>query len=83
MTFRGQRAFRVDEWKYISLGGDEFLFNLSQDARERANLAKREPARFEAMRAGFDAWNRTMPAIPADAHTGTLNTSADLAAPSS
>ncbi len=81
MTFRGQRALRADQWKYLSLGGDEFLFNLSQDARERANLAKREPARFEAMRARFDAWNRTMPAIPADAHTGTLNTSADLAAP--
>ncbi|MFM9883517.1 MAG: sulfatase [Burkholderiales bacterium] len=82
MTFRNQRALRADQWKYISLGGDEFLFDLSRDARERANLAKREPARFEAMRARFERWNATMPAIPADAVATAINTSADLAAPS-
>ena len=82
MTFRNQLAMRSDQWKYISLGSDEFLFNLAQDARERANLAKREPARFEAMRARFEQWNRTMPAIPADALATTLYTSADLAEPS-
>lgn len=39
----------------------------STDARDRANLGKREPERLASMRQQWEAWNETMPAIPADA----------------
>ncbi len=43
MLFRNQKAMRSGSWKYLSVDGDEFLFDLSQDERERANYGKREP----------------------------------------
>jgi arylsulfatase A-like enzyme len=43
MNHRGQRALREGAWKYLMVDGHEYLFNIPADARERANLAKREP----------------------------------------
>ena len=45
----------------------EYLFDVAADERERANLAKRQPERLAAMRAAWEAWNATMPPIPAEA----------------
>jgi arylsulfatase A-like enzyme len=67
MNHRGQRAHRLGDWKYLLVDGHEYLFNITQDARERANLAHREPQRLAAMRQAWDAWNATMPAIADDA----------------
>jgi arylsulfatase A-like enzyme len=67
MNHRGQRALREGDWKYLRVDGHDYLFNIPADERERANLAAREPARLAAMRAVWEAWNATMPAIPADA----------------
>jgi arylsulfatase A-like enzyme len=67
MNHRGQRALRDGDWKYLRVDGHDYLFNIPADERERANLAAREPARLAAMRAAWEAWNDTMPAIPADA----------------
>jgi arylsulfatase A-like enzyme len=67
MKHRGQRALRDGAWKYLRVDGVDYLFDLSHDERERANLAKREPTRLAAMRADWEAWNATMPAIPEDA----------------
>lgn len=67
MNHRGQRAMRQGEWKYLRVDGHDYLFNLSQDERERANKAGAEPERLEAMRAAWEQWNATMPAIPDDA----------------
>ena len=67
MNHRGQRALRVGDWKYLRVDGNDYLFNLSQDERERANQAKREPERLLAMQAQWEAWDATMPPIPADA----------------
>jgi arylsulfatase A-like enzyme len=67
MNHRSQRALREGDWKYLQVDGHEYLFDIAADARERANLAPREPQRLEAMRARWMAWNATMPAIPADA----------------
>ena len=83
MKFRDQRAMRSGPWKYLSLEGDEFLFDLSRDQRERANLVRREPARLAAMRARYAAWEATVPALPADATFSIPYTKADLARPSS
>jgi len=67
MNHRQQRALRLGQWKYLRVDGNDYLFDINGDARERANLAKREPERLARMRADWEAWNATMPAIPADA----------------
>jgi arylsulfatase A-like enzyme len=61
-----QAAHRDGDWKYLRLGNYEYLFNLAQDEHERANLAKREPARFDAMRKAHAAWTATMLPYPKD-----------------
>jgi arylsulfatase A-like enzyme len=82
MLFRGQKAMRSGEWKYLALEGDEFLFNLERDARERANLARREPERLAKMRARYEEWAKSVPPLPADAKFAIPYTKADLAQPS-
>ena len=82
MKFRNQRAMRRGDWKYLSLDGDEFLFDLSQDQRERANRARHQAERLATMRACYAAWEATMPPLPADATFSIPYTKADLAQPS-
>ncbi len=67
MKHREQRALRDGNWKYLRVDGIDYLFNVAADARERANKAKREPARLAAMRADWEAWNASMPEIPPEA----------------
>jgi hypothetical protein len=82
MKFRNQKAMRSGAWKYLSLDGDEFLFDLSRDARERANRGRSEPDRLAAMRARYAEWEATMPALPPDATSSIPYSKADLAQPS-
>ena len=67
MKHRDQRAMRHGDWKYLRVDGNEYLFNIPCDERERANLAHQEPQRLATMRQAWDGWNATMPAIPDDA----------------
>ncbi len=67
MNHRGQRALRDGDWKYLRVDGNDYLFNIPADERERANLAGREPEKLAAMREAWDRWNDNMPPIPADA----------------
>ncbi len=67
MNHRGQRAMRLGPWKYLRVDGNDYLFHLDQDARERANLGKRHPDRLADMRTAWEDWNATMPPIPDDA----------------
>ena len=67
MNHRDQRALRVGDWKYLKVDDNEYLFNIPQDERERANRAKAEPARLDALRADWLAWNASVPPIPQDA----------------
>ena len=67
MNHRGQRAMRQGPWKYLRVDGNDYLFNIPADERERANLAKREPDRLAAMRQAWEAWEITVPPIPEDA----------------
>jgi arylsulfatase A-like enzyme len=67
MNHRGQRALRMGAMKYLRVEGNDYLFNVEHDARERANLAHREPETLTHLRAQWEAWNATMPAIPDDA----------------
>ena len=81
MKFRNQRAMRAGKWKWLSLDGDEFLFDLSSDPRERANHGNREPQRLAAMRARYAEWESALPKFP-DATFSVPATKADLAKPS-
>ncbi|MCW5611637.1 MAG: sulfatase-like hydrolase/transferase [Rubrivivax sp.] len=67
MKHRSQRAYRRGDWKYLRVDGHDYLFNIVADARERANLAGREPQRLDDMRHAWEAWNDSMPPIPAEA----------------
>ena len=67
MKYRGQRALRDGDYKYLRVDDIEYLFNIPADQRERANLAKAQPERLQQMRAAWERWNQTMPAIPEDA----------------
>ena len=82
MKYRNQKAMRTGRWKWLSLEGHEFLYDLSSDARERANFAKREPARLDAMRARYAQWEAALPVFP-DAAFAVPATPSDLAQPSS
>jgi arylsulfatase A-like enzyme len=82
MKFRGQKAMRAASWKYLATEDGEFLFDLSRDQRERANLGRREPGRLAAMRERYAGWEKTVPALPADATFSIPYTRADLAHPS-
>ena len=67
MNHRGQRAHRHGDWKYLRVDGNDYLFNIADDERERANHAALQPARLERMRSAWLAWNESMPPIPEDA----------------
>ncbi len=67
MKHRQQRAMRAGRWKYLKVDDNEYLFDIDADARERANLAHRQPDRLSAMREAWFAWDATMPPIPDDA----------------
>jgi arylsulfatase A-like enzyme len=81
MTYRAQKAMRAGDWKYLSIEGDEFLFNLAKDERERANYSRRRPDVFEKLKKSYEAWDKGLPTYP-DATFSVVNTKADLATPS-
>ena len=72
MKHRSQRALIRGDWKYLSVEGLEYLFDLAQDQRERANLALREPERLAALRQAWQDWDGTLPPIPEDAKAHKL-----------
>ncbi|MEW6690406.1 MAG: sulfatase-like hydrolase/transferase [Pseudomonadota bacterium] len=82
MLYRNQKAMRSGDWKYLSVEGDEFLFNLAEDERERANFARREPKIFADLKSRFQAWEAGLPTYP-DASYSVPATRADLVTPSS
>ncbi|WP_198972889.1 sulfatase family protein [Xylophilus sp. ASV27] len=78
MKHRAQRALVRGDWKYLQVEGVEYLFNVTQDPRERANLREREPERLAELRAAWDAWDATLPAIPQDSKVSLVFTTKDL-----
>ena len=78
MQHRNQRALRQGDWKYLRVDEHDYLFNLRQDARERANLAQREPERLQALRDAWEAWETTVPAIPEDAAVSLGYSASDM-----
>ena len=81
MLHREQRAVRSGHWKYLAMDGHEYLFDLAADARERANLARRQPERLAELRRRYEAWAATMPGVPGDARASLVYGPADLPSP--
>lgn len=65
--YREQCAVRSGPWKYLRIGEYEYLFDLSQDARERANVAALRTEKVHELRSRYEQWAGTMPAVPAEA----------------
>ncbi len=78
MLHRGQRALRQGDWKYLQVDGHEYLFDLSQDERERANLARHQPERLATLRQAWLDWDATMPPIAPDASVSLGYSAADM-----
>ncbi|MDR0810244.1 MAG: sulfatase-like hydrolase/transferase [Gemmobacter sp.] len=83
MKFRNQKAMRSGDWKWLSVDGNEFLFNLANDQRERANMRYREPERFIRMRRAFFDWDESMPLFPEDSTFTLAYDETNMAKPSS
>ncbi|HWV15530.1 MAG TPA: sulfatase-like hydrolase/transferase [Cellvibrio sp.] len=64
-----QRAVRAGDWKYLKIADNEFLFNLAEDVRERANLAQKNPEIFARLKQQWSDWDATMLPITADVRT--------------
>jgi len=80
MKHRQQRAMRHGPWKYLKVDDNEYLFDVSKDSRERANLAYRRPERLQSMREAWVAWDATMPPIAPDAMAHNGYTARDMPA---
>jgi arylsulfatase A-like enzyme len=55
-----QRAARDGNWKYLRIAGNEFLFDVVRDPRERANLKDREKDVLDRLKARWEGWNGTL-----------------------
>ncbi len=55
-----QRAIRDGDRKYLQIAGNEFLFDVVSDPRERANLKDRGKDVFERLKSDWEAWAATM-----------------------
>jgi arylsulfatase A-like enzyme len=78
MKHRSQKAMRSGQWKYLSVDTNEYLFDIENDPRERANVAQLHPQQFAEMKAQWQAWSETMPPIPPDAMVHNVYTEAQL-----
>jgi arylsulfatase A-like enzyme len=79
MKYRNQKAVRSGDWKYLSIDGNEFLYDLARDPRERANMRYREPEKFKELQAAYLEWDRSLPPIPEDALYHHVYTEATMA----
>jgi len=65
-----QMAVRDENWKYLKLKGNEYLFDLSTDEREQANLLRVHPKKVEQLRTMYAEWNSEMLPYPEDSFSG-------------
>jgi hypothetical protein len=81
MNHRQQRALHHGRWKYLAMDGNEYLFDLGADERERANQATRQPERLADMRTEWERWAAELPGIPGDAKVSLVTSAADMPKP--
>jgi arylsulfatase A-like enzyme len=59
-----QAAARRGDFKYLSIEGHEYLFDIGADPQERANLKTHLPDRFAALKAAWQSWNAELVPYP-------------------
>ncbi|MGH8188808.1 MAG: twin-arginine translocation pathway signal protein, partial [Steroidobacteraceae bacterium] len=64
-----QAAVRAGRWKYLKLAEREYLFDISADPRERANLGARHPETLSQLKTEFAAWAAMMLPYPEGSHS--------------
>jgi arylsulfatase A-like enzyme len=57
---RDHAAARIGDLKYLKTGGNEYLFDLKADRRERANLVQKRPGDFTRLQQAYSEWNAQM-----------------------
>lgn len=60
-----QKAIRSGKWKYLSIKGKEFLFDLSTNPGETINLKNKRPDTFAELKARFQEWEAGVLPYPA------------------
>jgi arylsulfatase A-like enzyme len=80
---QAQRAVRAGDWKYLKINENEFLFNVVDDVRERANLRDRYPEVLQRLRQQWEAWNSQQLPITDAVYSGSVtpDTQADRYVP--
>lgn len=80
-----QRALRDGDWKYLKINDNEFLFNVVNDPRERANHRDKQPALFAQLKTDWERLNQGFLAITPEnfTHGVTPDIQADRYVPSS
>ena len=68
-----QRALRSGDWKYLKIANNEFLFNLKEDVRERANYAETNPDTLKLLKDRWEEWNKTMLPIIEESNTHVVD----------
>jgi len=61
-----QHAARDGRWKYLKINDHEFLFDIVEDVRERANLKHKHPEVFARQQQQWLAWDKDMLPITED-----------------
>jgi arylsulfatase A len=51
---KAKKALRKGDWKYVSKGAEDFLFNLASDPYERNNLKVSQPSKLTTMKQRFN-----------------------------
>ncbi|MEZ5655052.1 MAG: hypothetical protein R3E04_04035 [Sphingobium sp.] len=74
----GQQACRSGDWKYLSILGNSFLFNVVDDPLERSNMKDRKPDIYQDLVSKYNAWASEMLPLDLAATTGGF-TGADIA----
>lgn len=68
-----QAAVRKGNWKYLRIGTREFLYDLSQDQRERADLSKKNSEQLNALRTAYAQWEGQMMAYPENSYSEDMS----------
>jgi arylsulfatase A-like enzyme len=55
-----QKAIRMNEWKYLQDDSGEYLFNLSNDPKEKTDLKQSHKSVFEKLKKEYTAWEKTV-----------------------
>lgn len=76
--FQTQQAMRRENWKYLEIGANAFLFDVVKDPLERANLKDRQPEVFKELHTAWQDWNAQM--LPLDPLSATHAFTGDVMA---